>query len=278
MPFSTFQDSFRLVQVCGGPIGSEYIISAGGPLIGFIFLLLFPFIFGIPIAYVTAELSTTFPQDGGYTVWVLNAFGPFWGFQCGYWAWISGVIDNAIYPALAVATFTDIYGSINSPVAEYFIKAGIALALALPNLLGIRIVGRGMAVMSIFVMIPFSVLFIWGVIRASDWGVVGEVRRSDVVYDENGDFVSMSGSINIDWSLLINTLFWNFNGAVGMSMFGGEVINPGKTYPRALMISVLLVALTYLTPLFGATVFNSPHWTTWEEGSFSSIAEEIGGC
>ncbi|KAL3673233.1 hypothetical protein V7S43_000956 [Phytophthora oleae] len=50
--------------VCGGPIGSEYIISAGGPLIGFIFLLLFPFIFGIPIAYVTAELSTTFPQDG----------------------------------------------------------------------------------------------------------------------------------------------------------------------------------------------------------------------
>ncbi|ETI52708.1 hypothetical protein F443_04259 [Phytophthora nicotianae P1569] len=40
---------------------------------------------------------------------------------------------------------------------------------------------------------------------------------------------------------------------------------------------VLLVALTYLTPLFGATVFKSPHWMTWEEGSFSSIAENIGG-
>ncbi|EGZ28510.1 hypothetical protein PHYSODRAFT_309368 [Phytophthora sojae] len=241
--------------VCGGPIGSEYIISAGGPLIGFIFLLLFPFIFGIPIAYVTAELSTTFPQDGGYTVWVLNALGPFWAFQTGYWAWVSGVIDNAIYPALAVATFTDVYGSIDSPVAEYFIKAAIAVALALPNLLGIRIVGRGMA----------------------DWGAVSEVRRSDIVYDENGDFVSMSGGLDIDWSLLINTLFWNFNGAVGMSVFGGEVANPGYTYPRALLLSVLLVALTYLAPLFGATVFNSPHWTTWEEGSFSSIAEDIGG-
>ncbi|KAG6609384.1 Serine/threonine exchanger SteT [Phytophthora cinnamomi] len=263
--------------VCGGPIGSEYIISAGGPLIGFIFLLLFPFIFGIPIAYVTAELSTTFPQDGGYTVWVLNALGPFWAFQTGYWAWVSGVIDNAIYPALAVATFTDVYGSIDSPVAEYFTKAAIALVLALPNLLGIRIVGRGMAVMSIFVMIPFAVLFVWGVIRAKDWGAVGKVRRSDVVYDENGDFISMSGGIDINWSLLINTLFWNFNGAVGMSVFGGEVANPGYTYPRALLISVLLVALTYLAPLFGATVFNSPHWTTWEEGSFSGIAEDIGG-
>lgn len=79
---------------------------------------------------------------------MLNALGPFWAFQTGYWAWVSGVIDNAIYPALAVATFTDVYGSIDSPVAEYFIKAAIAVALALPNLLGIRIVGRGMAVMS----------------------------------------------------------------------------------------------------------------------------------
>ncbi|RLN44019.1 hypothetical protein BBJ28_00008307 [Nothophytophthora sp. Chile5] len=223
---------------------------------------------------------------GGYTVWVLNALGPFWAFQTGYWAWVSGVIDNAIYPALAVATFTDVYGSIDSPVAEYFIKAGIAVALALPNLLGIRIVGRGMAVLSIFVMIPFVVLFVWGLVRADDWSALGEIRRSDVVYDENGDFVSMSGSVDvssdqqagrIDWSLLINTLFWNFNGAVGMSVFGGEVSNPGYTYPRALLVSVLLVALTYLVPLFGATVFNSPHWTTWEEGSFSSIAADIGG-
>jgi len=62
-----------------------------------------------------------------------------------------------------------------------------------------------------------------------------------------------------------------------MSVFGGEVANPGHTYPRALLISVLLVALTYLVPLFGATVFNTPHWTTWEEGSFSSIAKDIGG-
>ncbi|KAF4319430.1 hypothetical protein BBO99_00002106 [Phytophthora kernoviae] len=265
------------LKVCGGPIGSEYIISAGGPLMGFIMLLLFPFIFGIPIAFVTAELSTAFPQDGGYTVWVLNALGPFWAFQTGYWAWISGVIDNAIYPALAVATFTDVYGSIDSPVVEYIVKAAIAVLLTLPNLLGIRIVGRGMAVMSMFVMIPFSVLFVWGLIRANDWSEMGEVRRADIEYDENDNFVSMSGSVDIDWSLLINTLFWNFNGAVNMSVFGGEVSTPGRTYPRALLISVLLVTLTYLAPLFAATVFNSPHWTTWEEGSFSSIAKNIGG-
>ncbi|KAG7397908.1 hypothetical protein PHYBOEH_011975 [Phytophthora boehmeriae] len=250
-------------SVCGGPIGSEYIISAGGPLVGFIMLLLFPFIFGIPIAYVTAELSTTFPQDGKFS---------------GCWVGSTRLTFLLMLSRrLHMATFTDVYGSIDSPVAEYFVKAAIAVLLALPNLLGIRIVGRGMAVMSIFVMIPFTVLFIWGLIRASNWGEIGEVRRADIEYDVNDNFVSMSGSVDIDWSLLINTLFWNFNGAVNMSVFGGEVSTPGRTYPRALLISVLLVTLTYLAPLFAATVYNSPHWTTWEEGSFSSIARDIGG-
>ncbi|ETP43344.1 hypothetical protein F442_09882 [Phytophthora nicotianae P10297] len=264
-------------SVCGGPIGSEPIISAGGPLIGLILLLVFPVILGLPIAYVTAELSTAYPEDGGYTVWVLHAFGPFWGFQCGYWAWISGVIDNALYPGLAVSTFTEVYGDIGSPTAEYFIKAAIAVALTLPNLLGIRIVGNGMVILSIFVMIPFIVLFVWGLVSGHDWSALGEMRRSDIVYDSNGDLVSMSGGLDIDWSTLINTLFWNFNGAVGMSVFGGEVRNPGQTYPRAMLISVLLIALTYLMPLFGAIVFNSPNWTTWDDGSFSSIASALGG-
>jgi amino acid transporter len=62
-----------------------------------------------------------------------------------------------------------------------------------------------------------------------------------------------------------------------MSVFGGEVKEPARTYPRALLLSVLLIALTYLVPLIGATAFNSPHWTTWEDGSFSSIAKDIGG-
>ncbi|KAI9987722.1 hypothetical protein PInf_023766 [Phytophthora infestans] len=43
-----------------------------------------------------------------------------------------------------------------------------------------------------------------------------------------------------------------------------------------MLISVLLIALTYLMPLFGAIVFNSPNWTTWDDGSFSSIASAIG--
>ncbi len=30
------------------------------------------------------------------------AFGPFWGFQEGFWSWLSGVTDNSLYPVLFV--------------------------------------------------------------------------------------------------------------------------------------------------------------------------------
>ena len=57
----------------------------------------------------------------------------------------------------------------------------------------------------------------------------------------------------------------------------GEVKNPSKTIPKALLITVLLVTLTYLLPLFVSAGVNEPTWDTWIDGSFSAIASNIGG-
>ena len=91
-------------NVCGGPVGSETIVSAGGPLVGLTSVLCFTLIWSVPQAMVTAELSTAFPADGGYSLWVRAAFGRFWGAQESYWSWFSGVVDNALFPALLCAT------------------------------------------------------------------------------------------------------------------------------------------------------------------------------
>lgn len=71
---------------CGGPLSSEPIISSSGPLIGLPAMVLYPLLVTAPYAYMVAELCCAFPEDGGFTVWVLNTFGPFWGFQVGYWS------------------------------------------------------------------------------------------------------------------------------------------------------------------------------------------------
>ncbi len=62
--------------------------------------VVFPLLWSVPEALITAELATAFPENSGYVAWVSAAFGPFWGFQEGWWSWLSGVTDNSIYPVM----------------------------------------------------------------------------------------------------------------------------------------------------------------------------------
>ena len=87
-------------NVSGGPLGSESAIRHGGPLVGLSAFLAFALLYSLPQAAVTAELSTAFPDNGGYSLWVRAAFGDFWGVQQSYWSWVAGVVDNALYPVL----------------------------------------------------------------------------------------------------------------------------------------------------------------------------------
>lgn len=144
-------------SVCGGPVGSEQIVSSGGPLVGIIGLFVFPWLWSIPISLVTAELSTAYPDDGGYTLWVYKAFGCFWGFQEGYWSWIAGVIDNAIYPTLLVSIIVEGYGDFGTPLVKYCTKAAISIVFTIPSLYGVNIVGWTMSSLCIIVLIPFLV-------------------------------------------------------------------------------------------------------------------------
>lgn len=70
-------------DLSGGPFGVEDSVKAVGPLLALLGFPVFPFIWSIPEALVTAELATAFPENGGYVLWISAAFGPFWGFQEG---------------------------------------------------------------------------------------------------------------------------------------------------------------------------------------------------
>ena len=68
-------------NVSGGPFGAEPLISSAGPLVGLVSMLVFPFVWSLQSAFVTAELSSAFPTNGGYSVWVAEAMGDMWGYQ-----------------------------------------------------------------------------------------------------------------------------------------------------------------------------------------------------
>jgi len=54
------------------------------------------------------------------------------------------------------------------------------------------------------------------------------------------------------------------------------VINPAKSFPRAMIVSVVLVTAVYLFPV-AVGVGVAGDWSAWKEGYFPQVAAQIGG-
>lgn len=247
-------------EVSGGPFGVEDSVKAGGgPLLSLLGFLIFPLIWSIPEALITAELATSFPENGGYVIWISSAFGPFWGFQEGFWKWLSGVLDNALYPVLFLDYLKHSLPIFNLLIARIPALLGITVALTYLNYRGLHIVGFSAVSLLVFSLCPFVVMGILSIphIKPGRWLVV--------------DFKK------VDWRGYFNTMFWNLNYWDKASTLAGEVENPSKTFPKALLGAVVLVVSSYLIPLLAGTGGLMSPSSEWSDGYFAEVGMLIGG-
>ncbi|EFJ04485.1 hypothetical protein SELMODRAFT_138613 [Selaginella moellendorffii] len=247
-------------EVSGGPFGVEDAVGAGGALLTLLGFIVMPFLWSIPEAVITAELATAFPDNGGYVLWIQAAFGPFWGFQEGWWKWLSGVIDNALYPVMFLDYLKWAIPSVAGGVVRLISLLVITAALTIVNYRGLTIVGYTAVALGIFSLLPFVVLFFLAIpsLEPARWL---EVDLRDT-----------------NWTLYLNTLFWNLNYWDSVSTLVGEVDRPHETVPRALAAALVLVVASYLLPLLAGTGAAPPgDRKLWADGYFAHIALKIGG-
>ncbi|KAL1354122.1 probable polyamine transporter At1g31830 isoform X1 [Arachis hypogaea] len=247
-------------EVSGGPFGVEDTVHAAGPLLALLGFVVFPFIWSIPEALITAEMGTMFPENSGYVVWVSTALGPFWGFQQGWMKWLSGVIDNALYPVLFLDYLKSGVPALGGGLPRILATWGLTIVLTFLNYRGLTIVGYVAVFLGVFSLLPFVVMGFLAIpdLKPSRWTVVN--------------------TKDVDWNLYLNTLFWNLNYWDSISTLSGEVQNPKKTLPKALFFALILVVLGYFFPLLigtGAVPLNRELWT---DGYFSDIAMILGGA
>ncbi|KAJ0020050.1 hypothetical protein Pint_31391 [Pistacia integerrima] len=237
-------------EVAGGPYGEEQAVGAAGPLFAILGFLIFPFIWSIPEALVTAELATTFPGNGGYVIWAHRAFGPFWGSLMGSWKFLSGVINLASYPVLCIDYLKLIIPVISSGIPHYFAVFLSTCVLSFVNYTGLAIVGYTAVTLGVFSLLPFVVFTLVAIpkIDPARWISLGQ------------------GGVKKDWTLFFNTLFWNLNFWDNASTLAGEVEHPQSTFPKALFSAGLLTCLAYLIPLLAATGAVPLDQENWVDG------------
>ncbi|KAL4611984.1 hypothetical protein ACB092_08G165400 [Castanea dentata] len=248
-------------EVAGGPYGEEAAVGAAGPLFAILGFLIFPFIWSIPEALVTAELATTFPGNGGFVIWAHQAFGPFWGSLMGSWKFFSGVINLASYPVLCIDYLKLVFPIFSTGLPRYLAIFVSTLVLSFLNYTGLTIVGYTAVTLGVVSLLPFVVMTLVAIpkIEPSRWISLGQE------------------GVEKDWTLFFNTLFWNLNFWDNASTLAGEVEEPQKTFPKALFSAGLLTCLAYLIPLLAAIGAIPLDQEDWVDGYFADAAEIIAG-
>ncbi|XP_062076703.1 probable polyamine transporter At3g13620 [Humulus lupulus] len=248
-------------EVSGGPYGEESAVGATGPLFAILGFLVFPFIWSIPEALITAELATAFPGNGGFVIWAHHAFGPFWGSLMGAWKFLSGVINLASYPVLCVDYLKLVIPILSSGFPRYVAIFVSTLVLSFLNYTGLSIVGYTAVTLGIVSLLPFLVMTLFAIpmIEPVRWLSLGQK------------------GVKKDWTLFFNTLFWNLNFWDNASTLAGEVDQPQKTYPKALFSAVILSCFGYLIPLMAATGAIPLNQEDWADGYLATVAEMIAG-
>ncbi|GJW88152.1 probable polyamine transporter [Tanacetum coccineum] len=248
-------------EVAGGPFGEEPAVQAAGPLLAILGFTVFPFIWAIPEALVTAELSTAFPGNGGFVIWAHRAFGPFCGSLMGSWKFLTGVINIAAFPILCVDYLEKLFPIFASGLPRTLATLLSTIFLAFVNYSGLNIVGVAAIILGIISLMPFILMSCIAIpqIKPHRWLSMGQE------------------GVKKDWNLFFNCLFWNLNFWDTVSTMAGEVENPKKTFPKALFLSVILTCLAYLIPLMAVIGAVSVDQSEWESGFHAEAAEMISG-
>ena len=248
--------------VSGGPFGVEAAVGAGGSLLSLISFVVLPFVWAIPEAMVTAELSTAFPEAAGFVAWVESAFGPFAGFMEGYMSWVSGVTDNSVYPVLFMEYVTASYPGLDDP--HYKLPAILILVFTniYLNYRGLEVVGNIAIFICLFSLAPFVMMVVLG---------LPKIDFSRMVLPPTGGWSA------VDYPTFLNIMFWNFNYWDSAASFAGDTVDPGVTFPKAMVWALLLVVAAYVIPIMVGIGVTTGPIRDWKDGYFTVVGEEVGG-
>ncbi len=216
------------------PISAEY----GSALIFYYVLAAIGFF--IPTALVTAELATGWPNTGGAYIWVTKAFGPKTGFLAIWLQWIYNVVWYPTILAFLAGTLASLINPVLANNTTYTLSVILILfwVSTLLSCMGIKISSRFSVIGAIVgTMIPIIIIISLGVL----WMMHGHV--SQIHFDKTSLFPHLNNLNNLGY--LVAVLF----GLVGMEMsavHAGDVKNPQKDYPRALLYSSLIILVTLI--------------------------------
>lgn len=205
-----------------------------------IFLLLG---FFLPYAKISAELGTTYEDEGGIYDWVRRAYGERTGSRVAWYYYI----NFPLWMGSLAVLFTDVITQIGG------FEMGIVPTLAI------------------------QLLFIWGVVTVSCFKVsdskwilnIAAIFKAILMVATGilGIYVAVTRGVANEFTLrsfipsfdanglsYISVILFNFLGFEVVTTFASEMTHPDKEIPKAITLGGILIAIFYLLAAFGIGV------------------------
>jgi basic amino acid/polyamine antiporter, APA family len=183
-------------------------------------------------ALTYAELAGALPRSGGVFAYILEAFGPLPAFLFG-WSELMVIRASALG---AIATIFAEYLGYFLPLSPSEVRLVAAAAVVFVGTINYIGVSRAALVMNFTTIVKYGALAALGILAFT----AGE--------GSSAHFSSASSS-GINLSLIgtaLIAIMWTYDGWADLSFMGGEVKNPGRNLPLALILGTCGILLIYL--------------------------------
>ena len=192
-------------------------------------------------ALTVAELAAAFPRSGGIYVYIKEAWGPLPAFLFGWAALL--IIRPGAYGAIGItasaytlrALGLDPAASLAGlPIrAEQGLGAVLIIMVAAVNYNGIRKGAILQNLSTVFKVGALAALILLGFAIGDGMGF--------------GTMVAQRAEVGLSpWLLAMVSILWAYDGWADLSYVAGEVRDPQRTLPRALVIGTTIVVAVYL--------------------------------
>ncbi len=178
------------------------------------------------------ELSTALPKAGGDYFYITRTLGPGVGTVMGLLSWLALMLKTAF----AVFGLAEL-GFVFFGLPPHLLAIGLTLLFVLLNLIG---TGEAITLEVILVFALLAIMTGYVVLGIRDWDISLFKSLPDLPAGSLAPFQKLR---NLFGSSAF--VFVSYGGLLNVTTMAEEVKNPGRSIPKAMLLSVVLITLLY---------------------------------
>lgn len=246
----------------GGMLGSGIFVLPGfasglaGPSVWLAYLL--GAVCVLPAALSKSELATAMPSSGGTYVYIERAFGPLFGTISGIGLWLSLLLKSS-FALIGLGAYLAVLININDELTAY-VALGFLSIIVLLNIFGVKKVGKVQLYIVSISLACLAALFFIGFPKV------------------NPDYLDpFMPNGNIGLISAIAFIYISYSGVIKVAAIAGEIKNPDKNLPLAMILSLFSIAAIYVFVSFILAGTVNPDSLSVDIRPIHTAAKNVGG-